>query len=285
MLVADIKPHFDAYYLPQALAKPSVVHSRRAAVGDEYMEVVFSANLSEQKRAQARDLLNTRYGQRGYSCSHNLHSDLYHTTFVAEIDQQVVGTMTLAVDSQFGLAIDRTFKDLIAEVRREGNTRLCELTKLAFADGVRSKEVLAGLFHMAFIYGTGHTNCTDLMIEVNPRHVRFYETMLGFRCVGGERLNMSVRAPSQLMRIGVDEIKHNISDMGRRPRSTGRHSLYRHFFPQEEERQVRRLLEAALLGCARALEQPDQGQWDDLDGEGSRGVAAVHGEIELAQAV
>jgi hypothetical protein len=163
--------------------------------------------------------------------------------------------MTLAVDSDRGLAIDRTFADLASSIRRESEGGICELTKLAFDDGVRSKEVLAGVFHMAFIYGTTHTDCTDLFIEVNPRHVRFYEMMLGFKGVGSERINTSVGAPSRLMRLSVDSIRQNIREMaGAQPLSNAR-SLYPYFFPPEEERQVRRSLDSASPSTTDRLER------------------------------
>ena len=193
--------------------------------------------------------MNDRYGWRGYGCAHDIGSDLNHTTFAAEIDGQIVGTMTLGVDSIHGLAIDRTFADIVADARKEPGAHICELTKLAFDQDIRSKEVLAGLFHMAFIYGTSHTNCTDLFIEVNPRHLRFYQTMLGFRSIGPESTNVSVGAPSRLMRLSVNEIRLNIRARGLGP--VNARSLYPYFFPPAEERQVSELLEFAGSATGR----------------------------------
>lgn len=237
------------------LSKREITHTRSVKIDGEYKQVLFSIIQDDRKRAEARDLLNSRYGWRGYGSAHDLHSDIHHTTFVAEIDEQVVGTMTLAVDSDHGLAIDRTFADVAGAIRQEADGGICELTKLAFDDGVRSKEVLAGLFHMAFIYGTTHTDCTDLFIEVNPRHVRFYEMMLGFQGVGSERTNASVGAPSRLMRLRVDAIRQNIREMAGAQPLLNTRSLYPYFFPPEEERQVRRLLDAASPSAIDRLER------------------------------
>ena len=245
MLAAELELRLGKYLFPQVLPKHDITHKRTVQIAGEYKEVLFSVIKDDRKREEARDLLNSRYAWRGYGSTHNLHSDIRHATFIAESDGQVVGTMTLGVDSDRGLAIDRTFADAVDAIRSEAKGGLCELTKLAFDEGVRSREVLAGLFHMAFIYGTTHTNCTDLFIEVNPRHVRFYEMMLGFQGVGEARTNASVGAPSRLMRLGVDTIRANIRQMaGGQPLSNS-HSLYPYFFPLEEERQVRRLLEVA----------------------------------------
>ncbi len=255
MLAADFQLRLESYQLPKVLPKRDLIHKRDVKIAGEYKKVLFSGIKDDRKREEARDLLNSRYAWRGYGSAHDLHSDIRHTTFIAEIDGQIVGTMTLGVDSASGLAIDRTFSDVVDAIRREAGGGLCELTKLAFDEGVRSREVLAGLFHMAFIYGTTHTNCTDLFIEVNPRHVRFYEMMLGFQGVGQARTNASVGAPSRLMRLGVDTIRNNIRQMAGGQPLSNTHSLYPYFFPPEEERQVRRLLDLASPSSIDRLER------------------------------
>ena len=245
MFIAELESLLENRSFSQVKTTQEVTFSRDIQDNGEFKEVLFSIVQDEHKRGAARDLLNGRYGWRGYGSTHDLRSDIHHTTFVAEIDEQVVGTLTLGVDSDCGLAIDRTFAEVVDQARCEPGTRICELTKLAFAQDVRSKPVLAGLFHLAYIYGTAHTDCTDLFIEVNPRHLRFYEMMLGFRGVGSLSTNASVAAPSRLLRIDVDTIRRNIRAMaGAAPIDNAR-SLYPYFFPFEEERQIRRSLGSA----------------------------------------
>ena len=78
-----------------------------------------------------------------------------------------------------------------------------------------------------------HYECTDLFIEVNPRHVRFYEAMLGFKRVGQARTNENVGAPAQLMWLNVSQIGRYIDrDGGNAGRSA--RSLYNHFFSTKE---------------------------------------------------
>ena len=250
MFDAELEYGLDQDFGRGPLAIRRLSHTRTVEIAGDCADVTFFVVDDQGRREAARKLLNGRYGWRGYGSAHDLGSDRHHTTFAAEIDGEIVGTMTLAIDSPDGLAIDRTFRDVAADARREPGTRICELTKLAFDEGVRSKEVLAGLFHMAFIYGTMLSDCTDLFIEVNPRHVRFYQTMLGFRSVGGECLNLSVGAPSRLMRLAVDEIGRNIRQMTENPTSGNARSLYPYFFPAPEERQVRRQLEFAFSAAA-----------------------------------
>jgi hypothetical protein len=118
MLVAGFELRTGKYCLPQVLHRREISHNRSVKIDGEYKEVVFSVIQDDRKRVEARDLLNSRYGWRGYGSAHDLHSDIRHTTFVAEINEQVVGTMTLAVDSDRGLAIDRTFADVAGAIRR-----------------------------------------------------------------------------------------------------------------------------------------------------------------------
>lgn len=246
MLFVERECHLDNHRFSQVITQRKFDFLRKIQNIEETIEVLFSVVQDERKREAARDLVNGRYGWRGYGSAHDLRSDIHHTTFAAEIDDQIVGTLTLGVDSDRGLAIDRTFAEVVDQARREPGARLCELTKLAFAPDVRSKEVLAGLFHLAYIYGTAHTDCTDLFIEVNPRHLRFYEMMLGFRGVGSPSTNLSVAAPSCLLRMGVDMIRRNIRAMAGSPPQDHPHSLYPYFFPPEEERQIRRSLAPAF---------------------------------------
>jgi hypothetical protein len=189
----------------------------------------------EKELAEA--LVNEMYSGRGYGCAHQLPSSENCVTFTASLDDYLIGTLTLKVDSSLGLTGDDTFRQEIDALRSAPGARLCELTKFAFDPSTNSRPILAYLFHIIYIYGSYRYNCSDLLIEVNPRHVRFYEAMLGFRRVGLVKTNPAVNAPAQLMWLEVAEIERRISqqagDLGRKG-----HSLYRHFFSGEQERGI-----------------------------------------------
>lgn len=187
-------------------------------------------------RNAARLLLNRMYSWRGYGDQHVIATSPSHTTFTASSDDgEVLGTITLATDSQRGLAADALFKDVIDTYRARPGAKVCELTKFAFDMAKQSKAVMASLFHLIFIYGHRQYGCTDLFIEVNPRHVRFYETMLGFTRLGDLKMNASVDAPSQLMWLSVAEVRDRIDrHAGTGDRGIAR-SLYPHFFSPREE--------------------------------------------------
>jgi hypothetical protein len=242
MFSAELEYWLNNAVEPRSASRRRFAHVRNLYIGGQFRDVAFCAVRDDEKQSAARDLINDRYGWRGYGSDHSIPVDIQHTTFVAELDRKVVGTITLGVDSGDGLTIDSTFADVTDEFRSKPGVRVCELTKLAFDCNVRSKEVLAGLFHLAFIYGTSAKDCTDLFIEVNPRHARFYEMMLGFCRVGLSRINASVGAPAQLMRLQVDVIRRNIQEMAGNSGAGGGHSLYPYFFSLDDEARIRRSL-------------------------------------------
>ena len=205
-----------------------------AAAGEYDTSMTVRLADCEGQRNRANMLLNRMYSWRGYGDGHALPSAPNCVSFTASSQDEVVGTLTLTVDSSAGLAADRTFADVIAEYRKQPGTRLCELTRFAFDTSAPARPRLGALFHIVFIYGSMHYRCTDLFIEVNPRHRRFYEAMLGFTCVGAPRTNESVNAPAQLMWLNVGAIRGLIDKHAGDARSSGR-SLYAHFFSQKEE--------------------------------------------------
>jgi hypothetical protein len=201
----------------------------------------FEVHLVEtgKDRALASELLNRMYDWRGYGANHALAAAEGSNTFAVSVDGQIICTLTLTVDSGAGLAADKTFRNVLAGAREVSGASLCELTKFACSPSEDSRFLLAALFHTIFIFGTEQYNCTDLFIEVNPRHIRFYEAMLGFEKVGELRTNEGVDAPSQLMRLKVANIASNIKrHVGRDDRAALR-SLYPCFLSQDEEQVLR----------------------------------------------
>ena len=92
------------------------------------------------------------------------------------------------------------------------------------------------LFHIAYIFARRMNGFSDLVIEVNPRHVKFYERMLGFQAFGPERTNMRVNAPAVLMRLDLRHPEQQIRlHGGKREAAEDKRSLYPFFFSLHEE--------------------------------------------------
>jgi hypothetical protein len=194
-------------------------------------------------RNSASMLINRMYAWRGYAGTHTLTDDPNRITLTATDKGDVVGTLTLGMDSSIGLMADDIFKEELDYHRARG-ARLCEFTKLAFDSSVRSKASLANLFHLAVIYARDLHHCTDIVIEVNPRHRRFYQVMLGFVAEGEVKINPRVNAPAYLLRVNLDYVTEQITKHGGtiNEGSTDR-SFYPYFFsPREEHGIINRLL-------------------------------------------
>lgn len=186
-------------------------------------------------RSSASILVHRMYASRGYHSSSVAEGqNANRITLTASDADAVVGTITVGFDSADGLLVDDLFADEIADLRFEG-LRLCEFTKLAMDSVVRSKRILASLFHVAYIYAHRIKNFDNLLIEVNPRHVRYYENMLGFVTRGPVRLNRRVNAPAVLLNLDFNHAHRQIDRYGGRPEAAAQErSLYPYFFPADE---------------------------------------------------
>jgi hypothetical protein len=187
------------------------------------------------QRSSASILINRMYSARGYRCT-GLPSEACtdKITLTACEHDDVMGTITVGFDAPEGLAVDQLFRDEVDALRCKG--RVCEFTKLAMDSLVRSKRVLASLFHVAYIFAHRIHRIQRLLIEVNPRHVRFYERMLGFDVVSAPRHNPRVDAPAVLMVLDFAHAHAQIAKFGgRQDMAEGERSLYPYFFSVPEE--------------------------------------------------
>ena len=184
-------------------------------------------------------LVNKMYAWRGYAGTQRLSDDPNRITLTASAkDGAPVGTLTLGLDAEVGLLADELFKGEIDAYRARG-ARVCELTKLAFDPTVQSKGALASLFHMGVMYARDLHECTDIFIEVNPRHRRFYERMLGFTCLGEPKTNPRVNAPAYLLSVNLGYVTEQITKYGGTAGQPGtERSFYPHFFSLREERGI-----------------------------------------------
>jgi hypothetical protein len=166
------------------------------------------------RRSSASMLIEKMYSWRGYqTTSASADPRPNRVTLVASAAEQTIGTITIGFDSGVGLLVDQLYKADIDPLRAEGSS-LCEFTKLAVDASVKSKRVLASLFHIAHIFAHHIRGCSHLMIEVNPRHVKFYQQMLGFKRIGQEKLNPRVNAPAVLLILDLRFVHEQIQKFG-----------------------------------------------------------------------
>lgn len=199
---------------------------------------------TEGRRSRASYLIQRRYAWRGYELpAHG--AMLANRITLAAFDQDLpVATISVGVDSPSGLDVERVYPAEVAALRASGAS-VCEFTKLAIDSFVRSKAVLAAVFHIAYIYAHRIRGCSDLLIEVNPRHVKFYRAMLGFEQYGESRMDPRVRAPAVLLRLAFVYAEQQIGELGGHAElaETAR-SLYPLFFSNSEEQGIEGRLRA-----------------------------------------
>jgi hypothetical protein len=191
---------------------------------------------SSGQRTSASILIDRMYSWRGYQAD-PLPDDqsLDRITLVASEQDVTIGTMSVGFDGPEGLVVEDFFPAEVAALRASGS-RICEFTKLALDNDLSTKQVLASLFHVAYIYAHRIRGFDRLMIEVNPRHVRYYQKMLGFEVMGPERLNRRVNAPAVLLCLRFAHTQEQIGKFGGKPQlASTQRSLYPYAFSVAQE--------------------------------------------------
>ncbi len=201
-------------------------------------------------RLAANRLLRERYSWRGYdNVSLPQLESITHFPLTATHEGVVIGTLTVGVDGPSGLNCDHAFASEVAALRQTG-AKLCEFTKLAIDPSLGGKHVLAALFHVAYLAADRLADVDTLLMEVNPRHVRYYCRMLGATVIGDERANEHVNAPAVLLSMAFADVRGKIDAIAGSPHTVGgERSLYSLAFSRhEEDAIVSRLIRRAPLG-------------------------------------
>ncbi len=192
---------------------------------------------TEDRRESASILIKRMYTWRGYGDGAIREADPNRVTLLASgNDNTAIGTLSVGFDSPLGLLADEMYRTELDQLRQEG-CRLCEYNRLAVDSSIKSKRIISSLFHIAYLYPYGLFAATDGVLEVNPRHVKFYERMLGFTQVGPERICPRVNAPSVLLRTNFDYMSRQVEKLGGlmdKAPSTEK-SLYPYFFTKADE--------------------------------------------------
>jgi hypothetical protein len=199
---------------------------------------------SHSRQSEASYLIQRRYAWRGYTVSDSTAATPSRITIAAHADDSTAGTVTVGFDAPGGLFVDGLYGEEANSLRNKG-ARLAEFTRLAIDNNLNSKLLLAALFHIAFIYARRIHRCTDLLIEVNPRHETFYKRMLGFESTGPVREDPRIGAPAMLLRLCLTHAQSEIARLGGNPDlGSIERSLYPYAFAPREEVMIERRLRA-----------------------------------------
>ena len=195
---------------------------------------------TKERREQAGLLVDRMYAWRGFT-HENIIRDTPHTITLVSYgrDGRVIGTVTIGMDSPGGkLLAEENYPSEIAKLRKIGK-KIVEFNALAVDANIRSKLVIARLFHIAMMYPYGLFNYTDVVIEVNPAHVPFYERLLQFKKLGDEKMCSRVNAPSVLLHIEFSVAAEKLFRVGGLMEQVpGDHSLYPYGFSPEDAKGI-----------------------------------------------
>ena len=171
---------------------------------------------------QAFRLQHDQYVAQGYMDPHpsgwrlSIHNALPLTgVFVARSGHQVVGTMTLIVDSALGLPMDEIYADDLLGLRRE-RSGLTEFSGLALHPDYKSSGVaiLLRLIRMIVLHAIQVLHLSDVCIAINPRHAAFHRKAFYFRDIGGLKQYGKVNgAPAVALRLDLDLLRGFISEL------------------------------------------------------------------------
>lgn len=157
--------------------------------------------VSSTEERLASDLLVRRmYAWRGYRAE-PLAPSPGHTdriTIAAWQDEELAATLTLSRDNGTELLCETLYRDEIAALRAK-QLRICEYSRLATDPEFSSPALLQKLFHTAYLLSRSHFDASDAVVEVNPRHSRYYQREWGFSRIGPLRICPRVEAPAILL--------------------------------------------------------------------------------------
>jgi hypothetical protein len=175
--------------------------------GENGLVAAIATSAAQLRAASA--LVESRYTWRGYALSGN--ATQHGVTLIAMQRELTLGTLTLRLDGPAGLAADEVYRATIDAVRERGR-RVCELTRLAIDSAAEWRPTFGALLGLAYLVGRVLHEVTDVFVEVNPRHERFYRHMFGFVAAAGKRICTRVKAPAVLLRLEVDRLDARLAD-------------------------------------------------------------------------
>ncbi|MCB1914151.1 MAG: hypothetical protein KDG52_00315 [Rhodocyclaceae bacterium] len=213
---------------------------------------------SSREKKETSLLIEKRYSWRGYNGAATLDQLPNRMTMNAELFGRIYATLTVNVDSPAGLSVEDTYPEEVEAFRKRG-ARVCEFGKFAVEPSVRSKRLLGTLFHLLYIYAHRVQGCTDILIEVNPRHRFFYLRYLEFKQIAEEKVCPRVGAPALLLHLSSEHIRRRISELAGRWRELpDEKSLYKYMLPQPQEDEiVLRLIREGTVPDAPAVAEEE----------------------------
>ena len=193
-------PRFQPF--PLHRARPRVGPTTDAGPAAPLPAIHYLIASTNDELAAARALVQDCYGRRGYDAAQGT-LPTGETTLLARIGDRVIGTLTVRCGTRVRLQAEAGFAEHVGALRRQGR-RLVEYTRFAIdRDWSGRHDLAAELIRRALLLGRVALGATDCVIEVNPRHMRYYQRQFGFTVQGPERTCSRVGAPARLLHLDM----------------------------------------------------------------------------------
>lgn len=175
---------------------------------------------SKNTRQMAYQLAYEVYLAKGYIPKNSCKMLISNSDFIADTctinindGTEIVASVTLNFQGKTNLPCQELYSEEIAPLINQ-NAKLVEITRLVIKEDHRhSNYLLAQLFQATFIYAYQIKNVSELVIEVNPRHVAFYQRLLGFSVLGGEKECERVNnAPAFLLHLDLNDVNKTLQN-------------------------------------------------------------------------
>jgi hypothetical protein len=154
---------------------------------------------SHREEQACNELVRRMYAWRGYLTEPSSpHLSRDQLTLAAWSDGELAATLTLSRDNGSNLLAEALYPAEIANLRNKERV-ICEYSRLAIDPVTSSTQLMEHFFRMAYDLAKSHFLAKDAIVEINPRHRRFYEREIGFSELGPLRVCPRVDAPALLL--------------------------------------------------------------------------------------
>lgn len=205
---AQLAPDPETSWLDSLLARTREYPSDLRTPGREHIRGIVA--LRREQIEAAEHLVQRRYAWRGYGISRPTAAPL--VTLLAQCDEGTLGTLTVRPGGAHGLFAEQSYAGELETLRSQGR-RIGELVRLAIEEGANWRQALEALVRSAYVITRFMYALTDVAIEVNPRHSRFYQRVFGFTVGGAERFCSRVGAPSVLLILDLEQFGRRLQSL------------------------------------------------------------------------
>lgn len=171
---------------------------KRCRLFDKNDPVTVKQAETQEELEAAYRLVHHSYVEAGYINPHpsGLRVRIFEVlpqtaTFIAIEKGEVVGTISLIVDSPLGLPMEESYREEVNALRRQGR-KIAEVSGLAVTKGSRNLGVFVRLCKYATLFAIS-VGVEDLCIGISPEHAPFFKEVYLFETMGEVRSYSSAK--------------------------------------------------------------------------------------------